>query len=364
MNPYDNLPRHSFWKATAAADFLDAGFDVGKKFAFSPGHKFATSGSCFAQHFAKSLAARGGNVLFTETRPHLIPATADHGYGQFSARYGNIYTTRQLLELLSQAVGHRPPICEFASRKDGRYVDMLRPRAVPYGFSSVGDAVADRNYHLKAVRKLIEDLDVLIFTLGLTEGWVNSEQDYCYPVVPGAIAGEFDSARHRFHNFSMREVVADLEAVVSLVNNINPKASLLLTVSPVSLVATAERRSVIVSTVASKSILRAAVDEVVRNCPAADYFPSYEIIAGPYTRGRFWANDGREVTAEGVQTVMKIFFQSRLAELAGAGASVAESVTPRQAGDAPRSSMDEFLDDECEELFLDPAFRRQSGTST
>lgn len=33
------------------------------------------------------------------------------------------------------------------------------------------------------------------------------------------------------------------------------------------------------------------------------------------------------------------------------------------AVDAPASSMEKFLDDECEELFLDPAFRSRSGTA-
>src|SRR5258708_6032547 len=70
---------------------------------------FAPAGPCFAQHFGRELAARGGHLLLTEDRHPMIPAVIAHGYGLFSARYGNIYNVRQLKELFEQAVGRRPP---------------------------------------------------------------------------------------------------------------------------------------------------------------------------------------------------------------------------------------------------------------
>lgn len=349
--PYDGLPRHCFWKASSAgADAIAAGFDAGRKFAFAAGDLFAPAGSCFAQHFARELAARGGRVLATETRHPLEPADRDLGYGVFPARFGNIYTARHLRELLEQALGERETVRDFARREDGRWVDQLRPRALPDGFASEAHARADRDYHLLAVRRMVESMGVLVFTLGLTEAWENAAGGYAYPIVPGVVAGAFDASRHRFANARVADVVADLERVVALVGARNAAARVLLTVSPVGLAATAEARSVMVSTAASKSILRAAADELARHHAHVDYFPSFEIVTGAWARGRFWAEGLREVSAEGVSAVMAAFMASRLPALAQAPRAPA---APAHPGRDPAAAFAAALDSECDERFLD-----------
>ena len=350
--PYDGQPAHRFWKASSrGADATAAGFDAGRKFTFAKADLFAPAGSCFAQHFARELAARGGRVLATESRHPLEPADAALGYGVFPARFGNIYTARHLRELLEQAFGERDPVRDFVVREDGRWVDQLRPRALPAGFASRAHAIADRDHHLTAVRRMVESMGVLVFTLGLTETWENAPGGYAYPIVPGAVAGAFDPAIHRFANARVADVVADLERVVALVAARNAGARVLLTVSPVGLAATAEARSVMVSTAASKGILRAAADELVRGHAHVDYFPSFEIVTGAWARGRFWAEDLREVSVEGVDAVMAAFMASRLPELAGSSPSpAAPSASP---GTDPSDAFAAALDAACDERFLD-----------
>lgn len=357
MTPYDSLPRQNFWKASAQLDGpLEVDFDYGRKFTFAPADRFATAGSCFAQHLARSLEARGVELVVAEARHPLVREDSGHGYGIFSARYGNIYTVRHLRELIEQALGIREPICELVQASDGRWIDMLRPRAVPMGFASALHARADRQFHLRAVRRMLESLDVFVFTLGLTEAWENVEHGYCYPIVPGAIAGEYSSRHHRFVNYGFREVAADLRRTIELLGEVNPKARVLLTVSPVGLVVTAERRSVMVSTCASKSLLRAAVDETVREHASADYFPSYEIITGPYGRGRYWAEGCRDVTEEGVRVVMEVFARSRLP---AASRTAEPERVPDRDSENPESAIRAALEAECDELFLDPSTRRR-----
>jgi hypothetical protein len=358
MTPYDSLPRQNFWKASAqAGGALEVDFDYGRKFTFGPADRFATAGSCFAQHLARHLETRGVELLVAEARHPLVRQDSGHGYGLFSARYGNIYTVRHLRELVEQALGARPPVGEFVEAPDGRWIDMLRPRAVPMGFASAQHARADRRFHLDAVRRMLETLDVFVFTLGLTEAWENVEHGYCYPIVPGAIAGKYSSRRHRFVNYGFHETAADLRRITELLSAVNPKARVLLTVSPVGLVATAEHRSVMVSTSASKSVLRAAVDETVREHASVDYFPSYEIITGPYGRGRYWTEGCRDVTEEGVRMVMEVFAQSRLpgADPTGEPARLSD----RAKGASPETELRVALDAECDELFLDPSTRRR-----
>ena len=61
-------------------------------------------------------------------------------------------------------------------------------------------------------------MDILIFTLGLTECWINKKENFVYPMAPGTIAGSFDPETHKFHNCSFNEIVSDLREFIELIN--------------------------------------------------------------------------------------------------------------------------------------------------
>jgi hypothetical protein len=82
---------------------------------------------------------------------------------------------------------------------------------------------------------------------------------------------------------------------------------IILTVSPVALIATFEDRHVLVSNTLSKAALRVVADEVSRACENVVYFPSYEMITGPHVRSAYLDDDLREVRPEGVASVMSVF---------------------------------------------------------
>ena len=92
-----------------------------------------------------------------------------------------------------------------------------------------------------------------------------------------------------------------------LLRDVNPNARVIVTVSPVPLIATAENRHVLVSTTYSKSALRVACEEITRKYEFVEYFPSYEIITGSFNRGSYFADDLRSVTEDGVSHVMRLF---------------------------------------------------------
>jgi hypothetical protein len=351
-HPYAQLGDSHFWnRSIAGAPLAAIPYDPAPKFRFNlETDGFGTAGSCFAQHFGRELAGRGGQLVITEAWHPLIPAGIDHGYGLFSARYGNIYNTRQLRELLEQALGQRPPIFEFSRRADGRWIDMLRPRAAPDGFSSEGDARADRVYHLQQVKRLLETASVFVFTLGLTEGWRNHRADHTYGICPGVAAGEFRADVHEFVNFDYDACRADLCAALTLAWSCNRDLRVLLTVSPVMLVATAEPRGVLQSSIASKSILRAVADHCVKQYELVDYFPSFEIITGPPARGRFFDADGRDVTRDGVELVMDVFFRSRVI---GTAPSRSAAPSEPEAWQATQREIQAALEADCDELLLD-----------
>jgi GSCFA family/Polysaccharide biosynthesis enzyme WcbI len=311
-NPYAGLPDYQFWRraierlpASAVNPVVHPGFALNREF------KVATAGSCFAQHISRTLAKHGFNYYVTEggnTMP--TQEAARRNFGVFSARFGNLYTARQLIQLLERAYGRFSPLDNSWTRGDGKLVDPFRPQVEPDGFESIEALEKSRHDHFTAVRDMFENLDIFVFTLGLTETWRNIVDGAVFPLAPGVVAGEMDRARYEFVNFDVRDVVIDLQNFLDKLAVINPNAKIILTVSPVPLIATYEHQHVLVSTTYSKSVLRAAAGEIAKANAHCDYFPSYEIITGNYSRGQYFETDLRSIRQEGVDHVMRIFLSS------------------------------------------------------
>lgn len=314
-HPYQGLPPRSFWKSAVAEVHLADIVDLWDPIPLSRKDKVATAGSCFAQHIGRNLALRGANYIDLERAPPVFVGEEQakrFGYGLFSCRYGNIYTSRQLLQLIQEALGLRP-MSQIIWQKEGRYFDALRPGIDPVGGATAEEIVADRIRHIGAVRKMLKTLDLLVFTLGLTEAW-EAPDGTVLPSAPGAIAGSYDPAETRFRNYTYPEILADMEEVLSLLREINPDARMLLTVSPVPLVATATGQHVLSASTYSKSVLRAVAGDLANAHPNVGYFPSYEIIVGHPSRGLFFNPDLRTVNQFGVDLVMRHFFSGTLSQ--------------------------------------------------
>lgn len=309
-NPYSSLPDHCFW-SRGVTWVHPAQVDPMSKapFLIAPTDKVATMGSCFAQHISRRLEASGFNYFVPEIAPEDMSAAdaKKANYGVFSARYGNVYTVKQAVQLFDRAFGEAT--FEEAWEKGERFVDPFRPQIEPDGFSSLKDLEASRQEHLAAVRRVFEEADVLVFTLGLTEAWRSIDSGAVYPTAPGVTGGEYDPARHEPVNFKVHEVIADLDLFIEKARTVNPNVRVILTVSPVPLKATFEDRHVLQSTIYSKSVLRVAAQHAADTRRDVAYFPSFEIITGPGGAGRYYAPDLREVREVGVAHVMRVFEQ-------------------------------------------------------
>ena len=323
MNPYKSRPRKAFWRPAVAEPHYADLKDLWTPLDLKRADKVATAGSCFAQHIGNNLAKRGANYMDMEPAPPMFDDVAEArrwGFGVFSCRYGNIYTTRQLVQLFDEAFGNRTPV-ERVWEKDGRFFDALRPSVDPVGQDSADTVIALREKHLAAVRKMFETLDLFVFTLGLTEGWESIEDSTMFPMAPGTLAGSFDPAKYRFHNLRHSEILQDMKDFRDRLLSINPGARTLLTVSPVPLTATATADHVLPATVYSKSVLRGVAGEMAEDFEDVTYFPSYEIISSHPSGGMFFNPDQRTVNAFGVDYVMTHFFSGPMAqEFQSAGA--------------------------------------------
>jgi len=314
-NPYKGLSDHHFWRrAISVVEPHSVDPVVNPRFQIGHSERVATAGSCFAQHISRRLSAIGFNYYVPEAGEGLDEADRSKlGYGVFSARYANIYTVRQLLQLIEEAFNFRPKSEHAWVRPDGRYVDPFRPSVDPEGFANPGDVEQARRDHLSHVRKVFKESDIFVFTLGLTESWVSRESGDVFPLAPGVSGGTYDPNRYDFLNSNVDEVRSDLRIFLWHLKSVNPKVRVLLTVSPVPLIATFENRHVLTSTAYSKSVLRVAAEMAIQEFDWVDYFPSFEIITGNFSAGRYYEEDLREINSTGVSHAMRCFLASYVA---------------------------------------------------
>jgi hypothetical protein len=147
------------------------------------------------------------------------------------------------------------------------------------------------------VRETLKKTDVLLLTLGLSEVWYDKESGE--PLWRALTKRHYDPARHVLRVESMQDTKRHLEKIEDIRRRHLPGVKIVYTVSPVRLTATFRPVSAISANSASKAILRAALDEFLRERPDVFnrelfYFPSYEIVHD-YFRDPF-EEDNRHVT--------------------------------------------------------------------
>lgn len=352
-SPYDALAPRAYWRTAVASrgpgrlrDLYDPRFRIG------PETRVFTAGSCFAQHVHRALKEAGFSVV--EREPAVASVSPEVSerffYGNFSARYGNVYTARQFLQLIEEAAGAHAPAHPVWERQ-GRFYDALRPNVDPGGYGSAEAVLAARQDHLAAVAEALREAEVVVFTLGLTETWEDRASGTVYPTAPGVLADPPEGAEIGFLNLSHDQIVTDLRKILAHLRGLRADVKLLLTVSPVPLTATASGGHVLVASTASKAILRAAVATLMAEDGGVDYFPSYEIITNPAARSSFFAANLRNPAPTGVRIVMEQFL--------GAQGAQVDGTAPRLVAERLNDLADDGdVEAICEEALNDPAQRQ------
>ncbi len=363
-HPYKSAPKSSFWSRAVARDWNPAEVisHSSHGFLIRKGDRVVSAGSCFASNIIPYLEKAGLTYLRTEvTHPAFQDLEPEAlGYGNFSAAYGNIYTARQLLQLLKRCLNTYSPVEDRWTVGDD-IVDSLRP-GLRYRAGSHREFDLLTAQHLRKTCEAFENADVFVFTLGLTEGWVSRLDGTVFPACPGTVAGCFDPERHEFKNFSVSEVVADLDEFIHLLHQINSDVRIIITVSPVPLVATATGNHVLSSSIYSKSVLRVAAGEIAKRHPAVTYFPAYEIVTGPQAPKEFFESDRRTVSQAGIETVMNAMLAN--CEVSEVQDNIDLTVAPLMEQSARRQSVNGvaasisrlIAEAECEEAMTDLSF--------
>ena len=162
----------------------------------------------------------------------------------------------------------------------------------------------------------IRETDAFVFTFGLAEVWQDTETGQVFwRGVPEEL---YETDRHVFRLTTVEENETNIEQIIALIRSVNPNAPIVLTLSPVPLVATFRDMTCITADCVSKSVLRVALDRVFSRSPENVYYwPSFEVVrwAGGHLASRAYGTDdknarnvSRYLVAEIVQAFVEIFF--------------------------------------------------------
>lgn len=234
-------------------------------------------GSCFAGYITHYLRNREYNVLGAEVdlEAHIV-------------RYGEgMANSFVILQQLEWALGYR---------------DL--PEAFLFDEHNT-DTTATPSQRL-ATLDLIKQAKVFIFTLGLTEVWHNKVINE--PIWRAITKDQFNPDIHEFRVTGFIENYENLSKIITLAKSISPDVRIILTLSPVPLMATFRPISCISASSASKATLRAVIDQIMRDRKDdtnLHYLPSYEFVKevaiDPYM------DDNRHPRLEIINQLLELF---------------------------------------------------------
>ena len=237
-------------------------------------------GSCFARYFVLWLAERGFN--------RAVDSSPYNALVRYSAAFESPAVIAQQF---------RWAFDEFDSKNAlwiGRDREVFEPN----------------EERKRLVRDTLQKTDVLVLTLGLSEIWYDKVTGE--PLWRALTRRYYDPARHAFRVETMADAKRHLEKIEDIRRRHLPDMKIIFTLSPIRLATTFRPVSALTANCASKAILRAALDEFLRDNGdrlgrELFYFPSYEMVT-EYFRDPF-EEDNRHVTSYVAGHVVRTFAQ-------------------------------------------------------
>lgn len=172
-------------------------------------------------------------------------------------------------------------------------------------YSKREEAASKDNEIKKETKALFDQTDVFFILLGLSEIWYDTlTNDIFWRAVP---EHKFKPERHAFRVASCQETINAINKIINMIRQYRPNATIIFGVSPTGLTATFRNVSCITADSASKAILRASIDEVIRNKEDSNlfYWPLYELfregLRNPYLPDR------RHVRPEHLDKIWNLF---------------------------------------------------------
>jgi tetratricopeptide (TPR) repeat protein len=201
--------------------------------------RFFTMGSCFARNLARSLKDSG---YFSN---HM----------EISEYINTTFANRVFVEWLGEADIH-------VAIRD-RIVELLPP-----GWSR------------ENTLQVIKNSDVFILTLGVAAAFFDKATGAFVLPRPSALNSRALAEKYLFRTTSVEENVGNVLYLIEFVRTLAPHIKIVVTVSPVPLLASFEYESAVQADCLSKSTMRLVAHEVVNNSNISNilYWPSFEVF--------------------------------------------------------------------------------------
>lgn len=243
---------------------------VNPKYKIKKDHSILTLGSCFATNIAIALRQYGINAANVTLGEIINSPYANLAYlNRVTGKDLNQTTTKKFINILGR------------------------------------DPVNDR--------KLFKKANLIIFTLGVAPCAFTKEGEF-FLFEPGEFAFKQLNKKYIWRNTSVDENKKCITSIVKILKEIKPDLKVIFTVSPVPLHCTFDYESAFMADCVSKSTLRAAIDEVLReDNKDIMYWPTFELFRwlGPYFENVYGADDGNSthVSEFAVNIAVKAFYE-------------------------------------------------------
>lgn len=268
-------------------------------FEIGPDDTIFAIGSCFARNVEKALEDAGKRVLSREFSLGEVGDSLDD-----AANFYNKYSIHSVLNEIKWALEREtfPGADVIYPIGQGRYADpQLGMGRLDFEIDTILDF---RHRYLDSMAQVAE-ADVVILTLGYVETWYDRKLGLYLNVIPPAQLIKAEPERFEFRVLSYQDVLDGLNDLHALLTKHRTKPlKMLITVSPVPLLATFRDMDVLVANAYSKSVQRAALDEFLLDKDGVDYFPSYEFVTLSNPTVAWSRNDYRHVSADVIHRIM------------------------------------------------------------
>ena len=300
INPDD--PEGSFAVQRTKADFFTP-------FIPDPGFRISTEdgifamGSCFARGIENALIGKKFSVISAASEFDQFELAQPNVTGR---GFMNKYSTHSMRHELEWALN---PSINFPEKslvqlKDGTYAD---PSTNPTLKWVELDETIKRHNTISEVVSRIASCKVVVLTLGLVELWHDQETGTYLNMTPLPQMHDLYPGRYSFHVSNFKENRENMEAIGELLTQFgNDEMQIIVTTSPVPLMATFTNRDVVVANTYSKSTLRSVAEDFASSKDNVHYFPSYEIVLNS-NAGLAWTEDGRHVQPSVVHHITSLF---------------------------------------------------------
>jgi len=275
-------------------------------FKLEPQDKFFAIGSCFARGIEKALLGRKLQVLSAAAEFDAFQTINKEVSGLgFTNKYNTFSIYNELRWALDQAaVFPRESIVDLGN---GVFQD---PHVNPTLTLAGLEETLRRRELIQMINRRVADCRVVIITLGLVEVWRDKLTDTFLNAAPFHDALRRYPDRYEVHVTDFVQNLANLEKIHGLLTTFgHPDVQIVVTVSPVPLMATFSGQDVVLANTYSKSLLRTVAQQWAAMHANVDYFPSYEIVMNS-DRAETWGPDLRHVKAKVANHIMGLFLQA------------------------------------------------------